>query len=89
VASPEVISQIGDNVGQAISVAQQSPAASPIAGQVVAVAKDGFVGGLHLIGFVAAAVTFLAAIGVALFLPARARDVDEIVELPELEPQPA
>jgi EmrB/QacA subfamily drug resistance transporter len=89
VASPEVISQIGDNVGQAISVAQQSPAASPIAGQVVAVAKDGFVGGLHLIGFVAAAVTFLAAIGVALFLPARARDVDEVAELPELEPQPA
>jgi hypothetical protein len=89
VASPEIISQIGDNVGQAISVAQQSPTAQPIATQVVAVAKDGFVGGLHLIGFVAAAVTFLAAIGVALFLPARARDVDDIVELPELEPQPA
>ena len=74
VASPEVISQLGDNVGQAIGVASQSAAAQPVAGQVIAAAKDGFVGGMHMIGFVAAAVTLLAAIGVALFLPARARD---------------
>jgi hypothetical protein len=88
VASPAIIDQIGDNVGQAISVAQQSPDARPVATQVIGVAKDGFVGGLHLIGLVAAAVTLIAAIGVALYLPARARDVDEVTEVADLEPQP-
>jgi Na+/melibiose symporter-like transporter len=86
VASPEVIKQLGDNVGQAIGISQ-TPAAQPIAAQVVGVAKDGFVSGLHLIGFVAAAVTFVAAIGVALFLPARARDFDDVEPSAELEPQ--
>jgi hypothetical protein len=44
------------------------------------------VGGLHIIGLAAAAVTLLAAIGVVLFLPARAREVGE---LPQAPPEPA
>jgi EmrB/QacA subfamily drug resistance transporter len=86
VASPEIIHAIGDNVGQAVGVAAASP--QPIAGQIVAAAHDSFVSGLHLVGFVAAGVTLLAAIGVAKFLPARARDFDDSVEgVGELEPQ--
>ena len=59
VASPEIIHALGDNVVQAVSVAGATPA--PLGSQIVDVAKDGFVSGLHLIGFVAAGVTFLAA----------------------------
>jgi hypothetical protein len=90
VASTDVLRQIGDNVGQAVAVADQSPTVRPIASQVVGVAKESFVTGLHLVGFVAAAVTLLAAIGVAVFLPARASDVDANERLAaDLEPQPA
>jgi len=85
VASPEIVHALGDNVVQAIGVAGATPA--PLGSQIVEVAKDSFVSGLHLIGFVAAGVTFLAAIGVARFLPARARDLE--TESQVLEPQPA
>ena len=46
--------------------------------------------GLHLIGLVAAGITLLAAIGVWLFLPARARDVESPVAqpVPNAEPDP-
>jgi len=44
----------------------------------VRAASRSFVSGLHIIGLVAAGVTFIAAIGVILFLPARARD-DEVI----------
>ncbi|MFT3851248.1 MAG: MFS transporter [Ilumatobacteraceae bacterium] len=92
IASPEVIRQLGDNVGQAIGVAHESPAAQPIATQVIAVAKDSFVSGMHLVGFVAAAVTLLAAIGVAVYLPARALEPDGVDgpsgTEPALEPEP-
>ena len=71
VVPADVLTQIGDNVGQAVGVATQSPAAKQYAPQIVAASKDAFVGGLHTVGFVAAAVTLLAAVGVAIFLPAR------------------
>ncbi len=82
-----VITQIGDNVGQAVGVAAQ-PAGQPFAAQIVDASKEAFVSGLHIVGFVGAAVTLLAAIGVAVFLPSRAR-ADEVVgdEALELEPQ--
>ena len=44
--------------------------------------------GLHLVGLVAAGITLLAALGVAVFLPARARDDESENPLEEQEPQP-
>jgi hypothetical protein len=47
------------------------------------------VSGLHTVGLAAAGVTFLAALGVALFLPARARDeLDVPGDLFAIEPEP-
>jgi Na+/melibiose symporter-like transporter len=92
VVPPTVVTQIGDNVGQALGVATESPAAKPYAAQIVDVAKHSFVGGLHTVGFVAAGVTLIAAIGVAVFLPARAapsEDPRDERPVGELEPQPA
>src|SRR6266508_948449 len=72
-----LFAQVKDNVGQAIGVARQAPAARPFSGQIIDAARDSFVSGLHIIGPVAGAITLLAAIGVARFLPARARDDDQ------------
>jgi hypothetical protein len=88
VVSPDVLSRLGDNVGQAISVAPSTGSAA----QVIDAAKASFVSGLHTVGFAAAGVVFLAATGVALFLPARARDDDVVVPsgvfAAEPEPEP-
>jgi EmrB/QacA subfamily drug resistance transporter len=70
----EVLSGVRDNVGQAIGFAHGSPAAEPFRGQLVDAAKESFVSGRHVAVFLAAAVAALAAIGVVLWLPARARD---------------
>jgi EmrB/QacA subfamily drug resistance transporter len=76
VASPDVLSRLGDNVGQAISVA---PTTGGPTVQIIDAAKSSFVSGLHTVGLAAAGVVFLAAVGVALFLPARARDEEVVV----------
>jgi EmrB/QacA subfamily drug resistance transporter len=84
---PGVFASVRDNVGQAVGVAKESPGAKPFSGQIITAAQDTFVSGLHQIGLVAAGITLVAALGVWLFLPARARDVqpfdDEVVEAPE------
>src|SRR6476661_6144199 len=72
-----LLHHVWDNVGQAVGVSA-SPQARPYASHIASAAKDSFVSGLHVIGFVAAGITLIAAIGVALFLPARA--VDEPAE---------
>jgi EmrB/QacA subfamily drug resistance transporter len=82
-----LIGQVRDNVGEAIGVARSVPAAQPFAGQIVAAAERAFCSGLHLVGLVAAGVTLLAALGVALFLPARARD-EETAPAEQREPAP-
>jgi Na+/melibiose symporter-like transporter len=69
-----LVQQVRDNVGQAVGVARENPAARPYASHIASAAKDSFVGGLHVIGLVAATITLVAAIGVAVFLPARPRD---------------
>jgi EmrB/QacA subfamily drug resistance transporter len=87
-----LLKAIGDNVGQAVSVAAEVPDAKPFAGQIISSSKDGFIGGIHIIGYVAAAITLLATIGVALFLPARARAEDQPADEQsdvDLQPQPA
>jgi MFS-type transporter involved in bile tolerance (Atg22 family) len=78
VVPPQLFDQVKDNVGQAIGVAQQGGPARPFAAQIVRAADASFVSGLHIVGLAAAGVTLLAAIGVALFLPARARDDEPV-----------
>jgi hypothetical protein len=72
-----LLAQVRNNVAAAIGVATQAAPARPFSGLIIAAAKESFVGGLHVIGAVAAGITLLAAIGVARFLPARARNEDE------------
>jgi EmrB/QacA subfamily drug resistance transporter len=75
---PQLFERVRDNVGQAIGAAQQGGPIRPFAGQIVRAADASFVSGLHLVGLVAAGITLLAAVGVALFLPARARDDEPV-----------
>ena len=74
-------------MGTAVGIAKQSPSAKPYSNTIVTAAHDTFVSGLHQVGLVAAAITVLAAIGVALFLPARARDHDPMPTVAD-EPEP-
>jgi Na+/melibiose symporter-like transporter len=73
-----VLTSVGDNIGQAVGAAHESAAAQPFAAQIISASNNAFVGGLHTVGFVAAGVTFVAAIAVAVFLPARAQAVAPI-----------
>jgi EmrB/QacA subfamily drug resistance transporter len=82
-----LFAQVKDNVGHAVAVATEVPAARQFADRIITAANDSFVSGLHLVAVVAAAITVLAAIGVAIFLPARARD-DESEYPPADEPEP-
>lgn len=84
IVPPALLDQVNNNVGQAVGIARTAPQAQQYAGQIVAAAGDSFVGGLHVVALVAAAVTLLGATGVALFLPARARDA---AELPNDDPE--
>jgi EmrB/QacA subfamily drug resistance transporter len=83
-----VLTQVRDNVGEAIGVARHVPLAQPFADDIVNAAKTSFVSGLHLVGLIAAVITLVAATGVALFLPARARDDERRQAVPELQPEP-
>ena len=75
-----LLSSLSNNIGQTIGIANDSHTSPALATQIADAARESFVSGLHIIGIAAALVTLLAAIGVALFLPARA--------LPEPEPKP-
>jgi EmrB/QacA subfamily drug resistance transporter len=72
-----LFAKLGDNVETVTGVAREA-APAPLVDQIVRAANESFVSGLHLIGLVAAGITLTAAIGVWLFLPARARDDDEV-----------
>jgi EmrB/QacA subfamily drug resistance transporter len=69
----KLLAAVDNNVGQTIGIANDPHTARAVAGQIATAARESFVSGLHIIGIAAAAVTLLAAIGVALFLPARAQ----------------
>jgi len=88
VLPPNVFAQVRDNVGQAVGVARESPAARPFSDQIVNAAHDTFVSGLHQVGLVAAAITLLAAVGVWLFLPARAREDEPFPPIESEAPDP-
>ena len=84
-----IVDGVRDNVAQAVNVARSAPGARPFAGQIVAAANDSFIGGLHLVGFVAAGVTLVAALGVLRYLPARPREVIDPASVPRDESAPA
>ena len=72
-----VVKAIGDNVGQAVGVAQ-SGHAGPYAAAVTAIARQGFVSAFHTADVVGAFVVALAAVGVAIWLPAWATDEGDV-----------
>lgn len=71
-----VVKAIGDNVGQAVGVAQ-SGHAGPYAAAVTAIARQGFVSAFHTADVVGAFVVALAAVGVVIWLPAWATGEDQ------------
>jgi EmrB/QacA subfamily drug resistance transporter len=88
VVPARLLSAVGNNVGQAIGIARQTP--PPLSAKIAGAAKESFVSGLHIIGVAAAGITFIAVIGVLLFLPARPRDEEPApADAPETAPAPA
>ena len=67
-----LLAAVSNNVGQTIGIANDPHTSPALATQIADAARESFISGLHIIGIAAALVTLLAAIGVALFLPARA-----------------
>ena len=84
--APNVLSAVRDNVGQAIAIAHAQTTSAAASAQIARAAQESFVSGLHIIGIAAACVTFVAVIGVVLFLPARAMD-DALATFVEIEPE--
>ncbi|MEO7555298.1 MAG: MFS transporter [Acidimicrobiales bacterium] len=70
---PALLGQLQEGVGKAVGIGKATPGGDAI----VTAARDAFVGGMHLAALVAAAVTLLAAVFVARWLPARPRDDEE------------
>jgi EmrB/QacA subfamily drug resistance transporter len=65
-----VLDRIGGNVQAGVAVADETGGA--LGEQILAASQDAFLSGMHLAVLVAAAITALAAVGVFLWLPARA-----------------
>jgi EmrB/QacA subfamily drug resistance transporter len=85
-----LLAQVRDNVAHALTVAHQAVDARPFAGQITAAANESFTSGLHIIGLIAAGITFVAALSVLKFLPARAADhQDAVASSSSPEPVPA
>ena len=72
----DVYSRVSNNVGSAAGFVKDAGASLPkgLPAQLTTAANESFTSGLHIVGIVAACITLLAAVGVAIFLPARARD---------------
>jgi hypothetical protein len=81
----QLLGAVRNNVGQAIGIAHQSSTPAGLSAQIARAARASFVSGLHIIGLAGAAVTLLAAIGVVLFLPARARDSEQPAPTPSAD----
>jgi len=76
---PAARGSVTSNLTHAIATSKALPA--NIGAQVEAVAKNAFMSGMHLAVFVAACIMIVAAVGVFLWLPARAPEVVEPVVL--------
>jgi Na+/melibiose symporter-like transporter len=65
-----VLQRVGGNIQAAIGVGRET--GGPLGAEIVAVARDSYMAGMHLSMLVAAGVVLLGAVGVFLWLPARA-----------------
>jgi EmrB/QacA subfamily drug resistance transporter len=74
---PAARGSVTSNLTHAIATSKTLPAS--VGAQVEAVAKNAFMSGMHLAVFVAACIMIVAAVGVFLWLPARAPEVGEPV----------
>jgi EmrB/QacA subfamily drug resistance transporter len=67
------LGRIEDSLGSALGVARDVPGARPYASRIVDAAQSSFVSGMHAAVLVAAAIAVIGAVGVVIWLPARAR----------------
>jgi len=81
-----LLGRVEDSLGSALGIARDNRAAKPFAGRIVDAAQHSFVTGMHAAVLVAAAIAVIGAIGVLVWLPARARthpdDLDIVVQDP-------
>jgi hypothetical protein len=73
-----LLSGAKDNVAAAKGFALTNPAAQPVRGQILHAAYASFVSGMHVAVLLAAATITLTAVGVLLWLPARAADEEAV-----------
>ena len=71
---PRLLEGITGGVGQAVGIGKAIPGGDAI----IVAAREAFVGGMHLAAVVGGVVTLIAALGVARWLPARARAEDDL-----------
>jgi EmrB/QacA subfamily drug resistance transporter len=79
-----VLDRIGGNIQAGVSIGRDTPGA--LGDQIVGVAHDAFMSGMHLAMLVGAGITLLASVGVFLWLPARAPAPDIPADLPGARP---
>ena len=83
---PALASSVSDNVSHAVAVAKNVPAAKPFQATIVSAAHNSFMTGLHAATLIAGFITLIAAAGVFLWLPAKARpQVDDVGPGPEVD----
>jgi EmrB/QacA subfamily drug resistance transporter len=73
-----LLHQVSGGIGQAVASATTDPRARPFSTQILAAARASFVSGLHLASLAAAVIIVIAAVGVLLWLPARAPAGDAV-----------
>jgi EmrB/QacA subfamily drug resistance transporter len=70
----DLVDQARNGIGSAISVVLGDPSAAPHTSRIVDAARSSFVDGMHVAISVAAVVILVAAVGVLIWLPARASE---------------
>jgi hypothetical protein len=73
-----LLNQVKGGIGQATGVVSTAPQARPFAGTITRAAQTSFVSGMHLAAVAAAGIIAVAAIGVLVWLPARAASEEPI-----------
>jgi EmrB/QacA subfamily drug resistance transporter len=73
-----LLNQVKGGIGQATGVVSTAPQARPFAGTITRAAQTSFVSGMHLAAVAAAGIIAVAAIGVLVWLPARAASEEPV-----------
>jgi EmrB/QacA subfamily drug resistance transporter len=81
-----LLAQIKDSLGSALGVVKEVPSARPFAGRIVDAARHSFLTGMHAAVLVAAVIAVVGAVGVLIWLPARARTHPDDIDLVASEP---